>query len=41
MQDYISLSLHCEVADILNAYTKIVENDSSLTGLKAYSDFRS
>ncbi|OZH56018.1 hydantoinase, partial [Hydrocoleum sp. CS-953] len=40
MQDYISLSLHCEIADILNAYTKIVQNDSSLTGLKAYSAAR-
>ncbi|MDE5097251.1 MAG: amidohydrolase family protein, partial [Trichodesmium sp. St16_bin4-tuft] len=40
MQDYISLSLHCEIADILNAYTKIVQNDKSLTGLKAYSAAR-
>ena len=24
-RDYLSLSLHCEVAEILNAYTKIVE----------------
>ncbi|NES03464.1 MAG: dihydroorotase family protein [Okeania sp. SIO2F4] len=40
MQDYISLSLHCEIADILNAYTKIVQNDNSLTGLKAYSAAR-
>ncbi len=37
MQDTISLSLHCEVADILNAYTKIVQQDSTLTGLNAYS----
>jgi allantoinase len=36
----ISLSLHCEVAEILNAYTKIVQADSSLTGLKAYSAAR-
>jgi allantoinase len=36
----ISLSLHCEVAEILNAYTKIVENDSSLSGLQAYSAAR-
>lgn len=36
----ISLSLHCEVADILNAYTKIVQQDSSLTGLSAYSAAR-
>lgn len=40
MQDIISLSLHCEVADILNAYTKIVQQDSSLTGLSAYSAAR-
>jgi allantoinase len=39
-RDYISLSLHCEIADILNAYTKIVEFDSQLTGLHAYSAAR-
>jgi allantoinase len=39
-QDIISLSLHCEVADILNAYTKMVQRDSSLTGLSAYSAAR-
>ena len=39
-RDYISLSLHCEVADILNAYTKIVEQDCTLTGLPAYSAAR-
>ncbi|WP_019508518.1 dihydroorotase family protein [Pleurocapsa sp. PCC 7319] len=38
--DRLSLSLHCEVAEILNAYTKIVQSDSSLTGLKAYSAAR-
>ena len=38
--DRISLSLHCEVAEILNAYTKIVQNDTTLTGLKAYSAAR-
>lgn len=38
--DRISLSLHCEVAEILNAYTKIVQQDPSLTGLKAYSAAR-
>ena len=38
--DYLSLSLHCEVAEILNAYTKIVQSDRSLTGLKAYSAAR-
>ncbi|GAB1545119.1 allantoinase AllB [Scytonema sp. NUACC21] len=36
----ISLSLHCEVAEILNAYTKIVQQDSTLAGLKAYSAAR-
>ncbi|MFB2973975.1 dihydroorotase family protein [Aerosakkonema sp. BLCC-F183] len=40
MQDTISLSLHCEMADILNAYTKIVQQDSTLTGLTAYSAAR-
>ncbi len=39
-QDYLSLSLHCEVAEILNAYTKIVQGDRNLTGLKAYSAAR-
>ncbi|MCA1992486.1 MAG: amidohydrolase family protein [Coleofasciculus sp. S288] len=39
-RDYISLSLHCEIAEILNAYTKIVERDSQLTGLHAYSAAR-
>jgi allantoinase len=36
----ISISLHCEVADILNAYTKIVQQDGSLKGLRAYSAAR-
>lgn len=40
MADYISVSLHCEVADILNAYTRIVQADPSLSGLKAYSAAR-
>ncbi|OCQ90746.1 hydantoinase [Nostoc sp. MBR 210] len=39
-RDTISLSLHCEVAEILNAYTKIVANDSNLSGLSAYSAAR-
>ncbi|MEO1440384.1 MAG: amidohydrolase family protein [Chloroflexota bacterium] len=38
--DSISVSLHCEVADILNAYTKIAEADPSLTGLYAYHHAR-
>lgn len=40
VQETISLSLHCEVAEILNAYTKIVENDINLSGLHAYSAAR-
>jgi allantoinase len=34
--DYTSLSLHCEIADILNAYTTIVEREGKLKGLPAY-----
>jgi allantoinase len=37
---YISVSLHCELAEILTAYTKIVEREGKLTGLKAYSAAR-
>lgn len=33
---HISLSLHCEIADILNAYTAIVEREGKLKGLPAY-----
>jgi allantoinase len=40
MASQISVSLHCEMADILNAYTKIVQNDGKLTGLRAYSAAR-
>lgn len=40
LADVISVSLHCEVADILNAYTKLVQQDPSLTGLRAYSAAR-
>ena len=36
----ISVSLHCELAEILNAYTKIVEREGRLTGLEAYSAAR-
>jgi allantoinase len=36
----ISLSLHCETAEIMTAYTKIVEKDKSLQGLAAYSASR-
>src|SRR5499426_515415 len=37
---HISVSLHCELAEILNAYTKIVEREGKLTGLHAYSAAR-
>jgi allantoinase len=36
----ISLSLHCETAEIMTAYTKIVEKDKSMKGLAAYSASR-
>ncbi len=37
---HISVSLHCELAEILTAYTKIVERDGKLSGLAAYSAAR-
>jgi allantoinase len=40
LADHVSVSLHCEVADILLAYTRLVQRDSSLTGLRAYSAAR-
>ena len=40
MADHISVSLHCELADILNAYTKMVQSEGKLTGLRAYSAAR-
>lgn len=36
MADQISLSLHCETAEIMTAYTAMVEADGELTGLPAY-----
>jgi allantoinase len=36
----ISLSLHCETAEIMAAYTKIVEREGTLSGLAAYSASR-
>jgi allantoinase len=36
----ISLSLHCETAEIMTAYTKMVEKEGALTGLAAYSASR-
>jgi allantoinase len=37
---HVSVSLHCEVADILNAYTRLVRRDPALQGLRAYSAAR-
>jgi len=37
---HLSLSLHCETAEIMTAYTKMVEQDGSLGGLRAYSASR-
>ena len=39
-RDHISLSLHCETAEIMRAYTKLVEEEGTLTGLEAYSAAR-
>jgi allantoinase len=36
----ISLSLHCETAEIMTAYTKLIEKDKSMKGLAAYSAAR-
>ncbi len=40
LAEHISVSLHCEFADILNAYSKIVQRDGKLKGLAAYSAAR-
>jgi allantoinase len=40
LKDYISLSMHCETAEIMAAYTKIVEEEGTLSGLAAYSASR-
>ena len=40
LKDFISVSLHCEIADILNAYTNIVVSEGKLDGLAAYSAAR-
>lgn len=37
---YISLSMHCETAEIMTAYTKQVEEEGTLSGLEAYSNSR-
>lgn len=35
-REHLSVSLHCELADILDAYTRMVERDGTLVGLRAY-----
>jgi allantoinase len=40
LAEHVSVSLHCEVADILNAYTRLVARDATLSGLRAYSAAR-
>ena len=39
-RDAISLSLHCETAEIMTAYTKLVQEAGTLQGLRAYSAAR-
>ncbi len=39
-KDVISCSLHCETAEIMTAYTRMVEEDGTLTGLRAYHESR-
>ena len=39
-QEDISLSLHCETAEIMAAYTKLVQQENKLEGLSAYSASR-
>jgi len=39
-QEDISLSLHCETAEIMAAYTKLVQAENKLEGLHAYSASR-
>jgi allantoinase len=39
-RDHISLSLHCETAEIMRAYTRLVEQEGRLSGLEAYSASR-
>src|SRR5262249_37286587 len=40
LAEHVSVSLHCEMADILNAYTRIGQKDASLTGLAPYPPAR-
>jgi allantoinase len=37
---HVSLSLHCETAEIMTAYTRLVEEQGTLDGLAAYSASR-
>jgi allantoinase len=37
---HVSLSLHCETAEIMTAYTKLVQAEGALQGLAAYSASR-
>jgi allantoinase len=37
---HISLGLHCETAEIMRAYTNIVQKEGKLSGLRAYSAAR-
>ncbi|TDC63413.1 hydantoinase [Actinomadura sp. GC306] len=37
---HVSLSLHCETAEIMTAYTAMVEREGALSGLRAYSASR-
>lgn len=40
LADSLSLSLHCETAEIMRAYTTIVQKEGRLKGLEAYSAAR-
>jgi allantoinase len=39
-REHISLSMHCETAEIMRAYTNIVQKEGKLSGLRAYSAAR-
>ncbi|HXG03043.1 MAG TPA: dihydroorotase family protein [Candidatus Binatia bacterium] len=36
LAEHVSVSLHCEMADILNAYTRLVQREGRWQGLRAY-----
>src|SRR5262249_40660881 len=40
LAEHVGVSLHCEIADILKAYTRLAKLDRRLTGLRAYSAAR-